>query len=105
MTFSIDYGYEYIFSHQLTGILHKNDVLITLSTSGNSPNIFYALAEAKAIGCTSVCILGKQSGMCQNHPTISLNIPSTNVPRIQECQMILLHILCNLVENIIMQKQ
>lgn len=53
-----DYGYEHIFSRQLHGILQKRDVLITLSTSGNSCNIIHALDEANKIGCQSICFLG-----------------------------------------------
>ena len=100
-----DYGYEHIFSRQLHGILQKNDVLITLSTSGNSCNIIRALDEANKIGCESICFLGSNNGLIQNCAKIILNIPSNNIPRIQEGHLLLLHILCDLVERLIMQKQ
>lgn len=100
-----DYGYEHIFSHQLHGILQKHDILIVLSTSGKSYNIVHALEEANKIGCTCICFLGYDNGMIQHCEEIILNIPSNNVPRIQECHLLLLHILCDLVEQLIMQKQ
>lgn len=100
-----DYGYEHIFSRQLHGILQKHDILILLSTSGNSHNIVYALDEANKIGCKTICFLGHTNGLIEDSAEIILNIPSNNVPRIQECQLLLLHILCDLVEQLVMQKQ
>ncbi len=76
----------------------KGDVLIGLSTSGNSPNVINALKEANAIGMVTASFTGETGGLMKDLSTHLINIPSTDTPRIQECHMLLGHTICELVE-------
>ena len=94
-----DFGYDKIFSRQLEGLARNNDLLVCLSTSGNSQNIFNALEFARKNNIKSISFLGKDGGKCLNMSDCQIIIPSNNTARIQELHITIGHILCYLVEK------
>lgn len=94
-----DYSYDVIYSRLIEGIGKKGDVLIGLSTSGNSRNILNAFEKARAIGITTVGLTGATGGLLKAASDYLVNIPSSDTPRIQECHMLTGHIICQLVEE------
>jgi D-sedoheptulose 7-phosphate isomerase len=96
-----DYGFEEIYARLIEGMGKPGDVLIGLSTSGNSPNIVKALKVAKDMGLVTIAFTGESDGKLGNHSDHIINIPSSNTPRIQEGHMLLGHIICELVESTI----
>ncbi len=93
-----DYSYDLIYARLLQGIGNKGDVLIGLSTSGNSKNIIKAFEVAKEKGMITIGFTGATGGSIKNSSDYLLNVPSTDTPRIQECHMLAGHIICQLVE-------
>jgi D-sedoheptulose 7-phosphate isomerase len=93
-----DYGYEFVYSRLLKGVGREGDVLIGLSTSGNSSNIVKAYEQARSMGITTVSFTGAGGGTMKDLSDILLNVPSTDTPRIQECHITMGHIICELVE-------
>ena len=93
-----DYGYEFIFSRLLKAKAKKGDVLIGMSTSGNSKNIVEAFKIAKKLGVTSIGWTGSKPCLMDDCD-ILMKIPSADTPRIQETQMLLGHIICELIEK------
>lgn len=93
-----DYGYDQVFSRELRGIAQPQDVFIGISTSGNSLNIVKAVEAAGELGIRTVVLTGQSGGelaaLCE-----CLRVPSSDTPRIQECHILLGHILCELVEQ------
>jgi D-sedoheptulose 7-phosphate isomerase len=99
-----DIGFENIFSRNVEGLGNKGDVLIGISTSGNSLNIIKAFEKAKEKGITTVGFFGKTGGKLIKYSDYSICIPSLNVQRIQECHITVGHILCEITERIIYEK-
>lgn len=93
-----DYSYDDIYSRLVDGTMEKGDVLIGISTSGNSPNIVKAFETARSKGITTVGFTGATGGKMQELSDFLLNIPSTDTPRIQESHIMLGHIICELTE-------
>ena len=93
-----DYGYDLIYSRMIDGACHPGDVLIGISTSGNSKNICNAFRKAKDLGVTTVALTGESGGEMKSMADYLLNVPSTDTPRIQECHIMLGHIICEIVE-------
>ncbi|WP_222166744.1 D-sedoheptulose-7-phosphate isomerase [Edaphocola aurantiacus] len=93
-----DYGYDMVYSRLLKGSGKKGDVLIGLSTSGNSTNIVKAFEQAREMGIITVAFTGSTGGAMKDLSDILINIPSDDTPRIQECHITLGHIACQLVE-------
>jgi|TARA_B100000795_G_scaffold55418_1_gene36460 D-sedoheptulose 7-phosphate isomerase len=94
-----DYGFEYTYSRILEATGRKGDVLIGLSTSGNSLNVINALKKAKEIGMKTIGFTGKDGGKMCDVCDIVFNIPSSNTARIQEAHILLGHTLCQLIEE------
>jgi D-sedoheptulose 7-phosphate isomerase len=94
-----DYGYESIFSRQIQALGTVGDVFIAISTSGNSLNILNALQQAKQQGLTTIGLTGRTGGKMKPLCDICLCAPSDSTPRIQECHMVLEHILCACIEE------
>ena len=94
-----DYSYDMIYARLLQGIGKKGDVLIGLSTSGNSANIMKAFEVAKEKGMINIGFTGTTGGAMKNLSDYLLNVPSTDTPRIQESHILLGHIICQLVEE------
>jgi D-sedoheptulose 7-phosphate isomerase len=99
-----DYGYELIYSRIVKGIGRPGDVLIGLSTSGNSANITNALQVAKEIGMITVGFTGETGGKMKGLCDHLLNVPSNDTPRIQESHITIGHIMCQLVEEKLFKK-
>ena len=93
-----DYSYDIIYSRLVEAMGKKGDVLIGLSTSGNSVNVMKALEKANEMGITTIAFTGKTGGKINGLSKYLINIPSTDTPRIQECHMLLGHTICELVE-------
>jgi D-sedoheptulose 7-phosphate isomerase len=93
-----DYGYERLFARQVEALGVTGDVLIAISTSGNSPNIVAALEAARARGITSIGFTGEVGGKMTALCDICLRIPSSSTPRIQEGHEVLGHAICGMIE-------
>lgn len=100
---SNDYNFETVFARQIEALGQKNDIFFGISTSGNSKNIIAAVKTAKTIGLKTICLLGKTGGKLKNLADISIIIPSKNTPRIQECHIMLIHIICEELEKLLKQ--
>lgn len=94
-----DYSFDVIYSRIIDGLGKKGDVLVGLSTSGNSSNIVKAFEQAKANGLITVGFTGASGGILKTTSDYLINIPSSDTPRIQECHMLLGHSVCQLVEE------
>lgn len=102
-----DYGYDIIFSRQLEAFLKDKDIIITITTSGNSPNILRAIEIAKSRNVKVIGMTGRNGGKLRDllgKEDILINIPSDNVPRIQEAHVVIGHIICGLVERNLFDK-
>ena len=93
-----DYSYEDIFSRQVIALAKKDDVLIGISTSGNSGNVAKAIESAQEVGCNSVVLTGNRGGSINNMCDIVIAVPSLDTPRIQEMHLFVEHMICELVE-------
>jgi D-sedoheptulose 7-phosphate isomerase len=96
---SNDFGYDQIFSKQLTALGHEGDVVIGISTSGNSPNVIKALDVAKKNGMKTVVLTGGAGGKMSNLADYTFVVPSRHTPHIQETHITLGHILCQFVDE------
>ncbi|PZX61772.1 D-sedoheptulose 7-phosphate isomerase [Hydrotalea sandarakina] len=94
-----DYSYDVIYARIIEGTGIKGDVLVGLSTSGNSPNILKAFEAAHQNGMITIGFTGSTGGKMKDCSDILLNVPSTDTPRIQESHIMLGHIICELVEE------
>tara|TARA_B110000971_G_C20010392_1_gene501246 strand:- start:298 stop:888 length:591 start_codon:yes stop_codon:yes gene_type:complete len=99
-----DYNFSDIFLRPFKALARKNDILICISTSGNSQNILKVLKEAKKTKIYSVSFLGKGGGKAKRLSIKSLVVPSKNTARIQECHIFLGHFILEKVEDIIISK-
>ena len=94
-----DYSYDEVYARLVRGSMEKGDVLIGLSTSGNSKNIIKAFAEAKTKGISIVGLTGESGVQMKEISDILLNVPSTDTPRVQESHILIGHIICELIER------
>jgi len=94
-----DYGFDEIFSRQVEAIANKNDLIVAISTSGESQNVIKAVVKAKELGVKTVGFLGKHGGKLKSLVDISLVIPTEDTPRIQEMHILAGHIICEIVEE------
>ena len=93
-----DYSYDVVYSRLVKGMGKKGDVLVGLSTSGNSPNIYKAFEVAKEKEMITIAFTGLTGGTMKSLTDYLINVPSTDTPRIQESHILLGHIICQLVE-------
>lgn len=93
-----DFSYDLIYSRLIKGIGKTQDILVGMSTSGNSTNILKAFETAREKGITTIGMTGEGGGRLKDVSDYLIDIPSTNTPRIQEAHMLLGHIICQLVE-------
>jgi len=96
---SNDYGYAKVFDRQVEALANKGDLLIGISTSGNSDNIISALSTAKALGCTTLGLSGHDGGKMNKLCDVNLVVPSDDTPRIQEMHILFGHTLCQIVDD------
>jgi D-sedoheptulose 7-phosphate isomerase len=93
-----DYSYDAVYARMINAMGKKGDVLVAISTSGNSGNILRAIDAAKQKGMIVVGMTGRTGGLMGDKCTYLLNMPSTDTPRVQESHIMVGHILCELVE-------
>ena len=96
-----DYGFERIFSRQIESLVAKNDILVALSTSGNSPNVIRGVEAGRARGAYLVAFTGDTGGQLGSKVDLLLNVPSQDAQRIQECHITIGHIACGLIERLV----
>jgi D-sedoheptulose 7-phosphate isomerase len=94
-----DYGFERVFARQVEAHGQPGDVLIGISTSGGSPDVLAAVATARALGLRTIGLTGRDGGALGRAVEIHLNVPSPSTARTQEVHCTLLHVLCDLVEQ------
>lgn len=94
-----DYSYDVVYSRMVQAMGRKGDVLVALSTSGNSANIINAVTKAKQIGMITVGFTGESGGKMKEICDYLINVPSTDTPRIQESHIMIGHIICELTEK------
>ncbi len=94
-----DYGYDQIFSRYIQGVGSRGDVLVGISTSGNSENIIKAFEVAKEKGMIVVAMTGERGGQMKKQADFLIHVPSTDTPRIQESHIMIGHIICEMVEE------
>ena len=97
-----DYGYEHVFARQLTALAAPGDVAVGISTSGNSESVIQAITTAKRLGVYTVALTGAGGGRLCGRADAHIMVPSSEVPRIQECHILIGHALCDIVEQALM---
>jgi D-sedoheptulose 7-phosphate isomerase len=96
-----DYGFEEVFARQVRALARKGDVVVGLSTSGNSDNVVRALAAARERGAATIVLGGASGGRMVEHADIAILVPANDTPRIQEGHITLIHAFCELVDETI----
>lgn len=99
-----DLGFENLFSRNLEGLANKNDLLMVLSTSGNSKNILKVLKFSKRIGLKSLALLGNKGGKAKGIANLDIIVPENNTARIQECHIFMGHFIFEQAENLLIKK-
>ena len=94
-----DFGFEEVFSRQIEALAKPQDVIVAISTSGESKNVIQAAKKAKELGLKSVGFLGKNGGKLKGLVDIPFVVPSNDTPRIQEMHILAGHIICEIVEE------
>lgn len=94
-----DYTYGIVFARQIEAYADKGDVVVGISTSGNSENVLKGIKAARQKGCGTIGLLGGDGGIIKPICDVSLVVPSNNTPRIQEVHILIGHIICELVER------
>tara|TARA_X000001036_G_C20344332_1_gene669827 strand:+ start:129 stop:704 length:576 start_codon:yes stop_codon:yes gene_type:complete len=96
---SNDYSYDVVFSRQCESLVSKGDVVMGISTSGNSKNVAEGIKTAKSLGAITIGLLGGDGGIISNNVDIPIVVESTNTARIQEVHRVIYHIICGIVES------
>lgn len=96
---SNDYGYEHVYARAVEAFARKGDILVGISTSGNSANILKAFEKASEMGITCVALTGEGGGKMAKSCNLLIDVPSNITPRIQEAHIMIGHIVCELVEK------
>ncbi len=94
-----DFGYDEVFARSVQALASEGDLLLAISTSGNSPNVLRAVEEAKRLGVTTVGLLGKGGGKLKDEVDIPIIVPATTSDRIQEVHIKIIHIVIEAVER------
>jgi len=94
-----DYGYDAVFSRQVEALAQKGDVLIGISTSGNSANVINGFIKGAELGCVCIGLSGRDGGKMNSHTTENLIIPSNDTARIQEMHILIGHIICQIIDT------
>src|SRR5882672_9929969 len=95
-----DYGFEHIFSRQIESLVSKDDVLVALTTSGNSPKVIRGMEGERARGAYLVVFTEETGGQLGGKVELLLNVPSNDAQRVQECHITIGHIACSLIERL-----
>ena len=94
-----DYGYDRVFDRQVESLANKGDLLIGISTSGNSKNVINAFNVGRELGCKTLGLSGRDGGAMNESCDLNLVVPSDNTPRIQEMHILFGHTICQLIDN------
>ena len=94
-----DYGYDVVFARQLEGVGQEGDVLVGLSTSGNSKNVVLAFEQAKKMGITTVGLVGRKGGVMKDMANYCIAVPADTSAHIQEMHITIGHLICDLIEK------
>ena len=94
-----DYGYDRVFDRQVESLAQKGDLLIGISTSGNSKNVINAFNIGREIGCKIIGFAGRDGGAMNDLCDINLVVPSNDTPRIQEMHILFGHTICQIIDN------
>jgi D-sedoheptulose 7-phosphate isomerase len=94
-----DFSFEHVFSRQVSALGRSGDVLLAISTSGNSENVIKAVHAAKDLGIKTVALTGRDGGKIQSIADFSIVVPSQTTARIQEAHIFIGHIICGLIEK------
>ncbi|TKC15508.1 D-sedoheptulose 7-phosphate isomerase [Robertmurraya kyonggiensis] len=94
-----DYGYDEVFSRQVEALVRPNDIVIGITTSGNSSNILHAMVKARELGAITVGLTGKDGGMLKEISDHCIVIPSNTTARIQEAHILIGHIICEIIDE------
>ncbi len=94
-----DYGYDSVFSRQVGGLAKKEDVVIAISTSGNSENVIRGVEKAREIGAQTIGLLGNQGGKLKDKVDLAIVVPSSDTARIQEAHITIGHIICEILDE------
>jgi len=100
-----DYGFDRVFSRQLEALARPGDIAIAISTSGNSTNVLHAISTARKIGLKTIGLTGRSGGNLRNAVDYCICVPSNETPRIQECHILVGHIISELVEREIFHEE
>ena len=93
------YGFDSVFSRQVEGLAKKEDVIIAISTSGNSENVIRGVEKAREIGAQTIGLLGNQGGKLKDKVDLAIVVPSSNTARIQEAHITIGHIICEILDE------
>jgi len=96
---SNDYGFEFVFKRQIQGLANQGDVVVGISTSGNSKNILEGLKEAKIKKCKTIALVGKTGGIIKEIADLSIIVESDSTAIIQECHIFIGHTICEIVND------
>jgi D-sedoheptulose 7-phosphate isomerase len=96
---SNDFGFESVFSRQVEALAHPGDLLVGISTSGNSPNVLAALKMARQLQCKTLGLSGNEGGKFSGFCDLNLVVPSSETARIQEMHILIGHILCQAIDD------
>lgn len=94
-----DYGYDRVFDRQVEALANEGDLLIGISTSGNSANVLSAFARARELGCRTIGLSGRDGGAMNECCDINIIVPSSDTPRIQEMHIMIGHIICQAIDD------
>lgn len=100
-----DYGFDRVFSRQLEALARSGDVAFGISTSGNSPNVLFAMASARKMGLHTIALTGHTGGKLKKSVDHCICVPSNEAPRIQECHILIGHIISEIVEREIFHEE
>ena len=100
-----DYGFEQVFSRQVEALVKETDIVIAISTSGNSPNVLKGIEEAKKRGAKVISFTGKSGGKMAKASDILINVNSSDTWHVQEAHIVILHAICKLTEGILNEQK
>jgi D-sedoheptulose 7-phosphate isomerase len=100
-----DYGFDQIFARQVTGLGRQPDIIVAISTSGRSPNVLNGVRAASEKGLTTIGFSGGEGGPLAELVDIPIVVPSVSTPRIQECHITLVHIMCEVLESLVFNSE
>ena len=96
-----DYGFEHVFARQVEALARPGDVLLAISTSGNSPNVVRAAQAARSLGCSVIAFTGARGGELAGQTELTIKAPSNTVARIQEVHSLCIHAICEALDELI----